>query len=189
MENNISKEESISSSRKFQQLSCKRDQRGEIKFLLYQNSHASSLSRPDKRDFNVNNFHGSRVKAGIVFINRARHMRAGEKDGIEPGQWLARQQTVSHRQFLPPRLKGVQCRAEETRASSTLSVRIFFFFFNFFTTKRGQVTRVTSVCENGGRKEGRKRGTVTEKGERECNRTDTRAQPSVSRLFHAYTYG
>lgn len=35
-------------------------------------------------------------------------MRAGEKDGIEPGECLARQQTVPHRQFLPPRLEGVR---------------------------------------------------------------------------------
>jgi len=36
------------------------------------------------------------------------HMRARGKDGIEPGGWFARQQTVRHRQFLPPRLEDLR---------------------------------------------------------------------------------
>lgn len=48
-------------------------------------------------------------------------MRAREKDGIEPGEWLARQQTVPHRQFLPPRLEGVRFTERSEHASVTSS--------------------------------------------------------------------
>lgn len=68
-------------------------------------------------------------------------MRARGKDGIEPGWWLARQQTVPHRQFLPPRLKGVQCRTEGTRAPRTNRFgprlrALFFLFFLYFPLAR-----------------------------------------------------